>query len=286
MLATNTGRGRIIVPWDGSPEAATALPVASILARQLGVRAEILQFGPEPAAPGLESAVASLGLDELDWTPKQVVGEATTGILEASRDPDVVLVVLTTHGYETHGSTLSKVTERVLVESRKPVLIVRPEAPTPLSEFKRLLLPIDGSPRTAAGLRPAAVLAKLLGASVDLLHVAAPQTREAERGMIRAPRYVDQQQYEWSAWGTETIDRLSNCCAGCPPEVPVHVYLDSGEVGVAIQRFLEEHDADAVVLVRRSRLQKGEALTLRAVLASATRPVLICSARPESDRGS
>ena len=281
MVAASAGLKRIVVPWDGSPEAATAFPVAGLLARQLGVHTEILQFGSEPAASDLRSAVSSLGLDEPDWTPKQVVGEVTPGILEATRDPDVVLVVLTTHGYKAHGPALSKVTQRVIVESQKPVLIVRPEAPAPPHEFKRLLLPVDGTPGTAAGLRPATELAKLLGASIDLLHVAAPQTRAAERGMIRAPRYVDQKQHEWAAWGNETIDRLSNC----PPEVPVHVYLDSGEVGVAIQRFLEEHQTDAAVLVRRSRLQKGKALTLRAVLASATCPVLICSARPDSGHG-
>ncbi len=286
MLATNAGRKRIVVPWDGSPEAAAAFPVASILARQLGVHTELLQFAPEAAAADLQFTVSSLGLDEPNWTPKHVVGEAVAGILEATKDPDVVLVVLTTHGYTARRLTLSKVTERVIVESRKPVLIVRPEAPAPLGEFKRLLLPVDGTPGTAAGLRPATELAKLLGASVDIFHVAAPQTRAAERGMIRAPRYVDQKQHEWAAWGDETISRLSDCCAGCPPEVPVRVYLDSGEVGVAIQRFLQEHETDAIVLVRRSRLQDGQALTLRAVLASATCPVLICSAGPASARGS
>lgn len=283
MVAGDANDQRIVVVWDGSSEAAAAFPVAGILARQLGVGTEIRHFSAESTAQEFEAAVSSVALDGLEGTPVHVaLAEPGAGILKTVEDPDVALVVLTTHGFEARGLSVSKVTERVIAETRKPVLIVRPEASAPPREFKRLLLPVDGTPRTAAALRPATELAKFLGASIDLLHVAAAEPRASEeRGTIRAPRYVDQPHHEWPAWAAEAIERLANLCAGCPPEVPVRMFLDHGDVGAAIHRFVEEHQMDAIVLVRRSRLQRGRALTLRAVLADATCPILICSASRE-----
>ena len=60
-----------------------------------------------------------------------------------------------------------------------------------------------------------------------------------------------------------------------PPEVPVRVFLRRGSIGDEINRFAAERGYDAVVLVRRSRLEPGRAPVLRAVLDRAPCPVLL-----------
>jgi hypothetical protein len=90
---------------------------------------------------------------------------------------------------------------------------------------------------------------------------------------------VDQKHHEWPAWANEVVERLAVWCAECPEEVPVETYLAKGDtdIGAEIERFAIEHEADAVVLVRRSRLQTGRARILRAVVDRAPCPILICS---------
>lgn len=145
----------------------------------------------------------------------------------------------------------------------------------------RLLLPLDGTPTTAAALPPATRLASDLGASIDLLYVANhKQAAQVEPGSMGAPRYVDQPQHEWPAWKREFIHRLCTLCAACPPDVPVQAFLRASAVGAEIVGFAIEHDEDAIILVRRSRFERGRAPVLRAVLAHAPCPILLIGATP------
>jgi nucleotide-binding universal stress UspA family protein len=165
-------------------------------------------------------------------------------------------------------------------EQETAVLLIRPEA-TPLAigpgaALRRQLLPLDGTPTTAALLAPTTALASRLGASVDLLYVGdagAPPLDEP--GSIGAPQYVDQPQHQWPQWANEVITRLGEACAQLPPNVPVRTFLTHGDVGEAIARFAAEHKSDAVILVRRSRLEPGRAGVLRTVLDQTPCPVLL-----------
>jgi nucleotide-binding universal stress UspA family protein len=171
------------------------------------------------------------------------------------------------------------VAEQVIVGATRPILLIRPEA-TPVAirlgaALRRLVLPLDGTPTTAALLAPATALASRLGASVDLLYVASSAAPPDEPGSIGAPQYIDQPQHEWPQWAHEVISRLAEACAQCPPDVPLRTFLAQGDAGAAIARFAAEHTSDAVVLARRSRLEPGRAAVLRTVLDQTPCPVLL-----------
>jgi nucleotide-binding universal stress UspA family protein len=207
-------------------------------------------------------------------------GEPAEGILRASADPQVALVALTTHGHIIEpGRSLGRVAEQVVAGARQPILLIRPEA-TPLAirpgaVLQRLLLPLDGTPTTAALLAPASALAGRLGAAVDLLYVAdAGASPPNEPGSIGAPQYVDQPQHEWPQWANELSSRLGEA-AQFPPDMPVRTFLAHGEAGETIAQFAAEHASDAVVLARRSRLEPGRASVLRTVLDQTPCPVLL-----------
>ena len=281
MTPTKKGRSLVVVAWDGSPAAATAFPVAQVIGGQLGVDVEILHFVPEGASlEAIEDAARQRGLSG-DERPRLRVetGSPVAGILRTAEDADVQIVILTTHGRAVEeGHRLGRVAEQVIARTTKPIILVRPEAPPVRQELKRLLLPVDGTPKTAQALQPATNLAARLGAGLDLLYVAAHDgDRPTERGSMTTPRYVDQKHHEWPDWADEVVERLAVCCANCPPEVPVEMHLAHGDIGKEIERFASEHKSDAVVLVRRSSLQVGRAKILRAVITRAPCPILICS---------
>lgn len=271
----------VLVALDGSPAAAVALPVARSIATQLGGAIAILHIAAAPLP--VADLRRRLHLDSGEPTTRlwSRVGAPAAEILRAAGEPDVALVVLTTHGRDiADGPRLGQVAEAGVAGSARPLLLVRPETVEPpdvgASTFRRLLLPLDGTPATATALRPATELASRLGASIDVLYVASrDQVPHAEPGSIGAPRYVDQPQHEWPHWANEVIDRLCRSCADCPPDVQVRVFLAHGAVGAEILRFAAQHRPDAIVLVRQSELEPGRALVIRAVLAQAPCPVLI-----------
>jgi nucleotide-binding universal stress UspA family protein len=305
----NKPRDTVLVALDGSLAAATALPIALAVAAQLGIDCEVLHIVSDtglvaglgrPFAKEFEALTGvKLWPDALESTvrlwqafagPGNALahievrldaGDPAAGILRASADPLVTLVVLTTHGYIIEpGRSLGRVAEQVIAGTTQPILLIRPEvtpmAIRPGAALQRLLLPLDGTPTTAALLAPATALASRLGASVDLLYVADVGTPPPdEPGSIGAPQYVDQPQHEWPQWANEVITRLAEACAQCPPNVPLRTFLAQGDAGEAITRFAAEHASDAVVLARRSRLEPGRAAVLRAVLDQTPCPVLL-----------
>ena len=52
----------------------------------------------------------------------------------------------------------------------------------------------------------------------------------------------------------------------CPPSLPMQAFLLQGEIGPEIVRFAAQHEEDAIVLVRRSRLEPGRGRVLREVI--------------------
>lgn len=279
MRSGNGAARKILIAWDGSRAAAAAFPVARLLGLQLGAELEVLHVAAAGESDEIRAAVREVGLDGLEERQLRVAaGLPSETILRAAADPAVRFLVLTTHsGGLEPGHRLGDVAERVVAGMTAPLVLVRPEAPVVQRELKRLLLPLDGTPKTAAALRPAFELAQRLGASIDLLHVAAPSGAPQERGSIGMPRYVDQAQHEWSQWSGEIVERLATCAAGCPPEVPVRTFLAHGEIGAEIERVAVEHQADALVLVRRSHLEAGRARVLRAVLPRTPCPIFVWS---------
>jgi nucleotide-binding universal stress UspA family protein len=275
---------RVLVALDGSPAAATALPWARTVARQLGARVEILHV-TDDTAPALELCQQlHHDLEEPETVHvRSHTGTPAEAILDEASRPGVALLVLTTHGRTIEsGRQLGHVTETVIATTERPVLLVRPEATVGVGQtpakLERLLLPVDGTPTTASALPPVTDLAARLRASIDLVYVAGPhQALPLEPGSMSAPFYVDQPQYEWPEWAQEGIERLCRGLAKCPASVPVRMFLAEGEIGPTIARFAAEHRADAVALVRRSHFEPGRAHVLRSVLAHSPSPVLLVS---------
>jgi nucleotide-binding universal stress UspA family protein len=278
-------RSTVLLALDGSPAAATALPLARTVANQLGATVEILHVAGEER-PDLDLWQRL----HVQLQPAEAVqvrshaGEPAAAILRAAREPGVDLVVLTTHGRVVEpGRSLGRVAQAVIAHTATPVLLVRPEAAesaaSPPAPLCRLLLPLDGTPTTSTALRPATELASRLGASVDLLYVASGDKPAAhEPGSIGAPRYVDQPQHEWPAWADRVISHLSACLGGRPSGLSIQVFLVAGHIAEEIARFAAEHHSDAIVLVRRSHLEVGRARVLRAVLDRTPCPVLLVGA--------
>jgi len=225
------GRKTVLVALDGSPAAATALPIAASIADQLTADLKVLYVRTDERPVGDLRQWLQMPSDRADIDIRTLAGAPPAGILRATADPAVTLVVMTTHGRTVRSDhRLGSVAARGIAEVTCPVLLVNPEVaahpPRRARYLRRLLFPLDGTLTTAAALSPATRLASDLGASIDLLYIASQgQIPPTEPGSMGAPHYLDQPQYDWPAWEREIVDRLCTLSARCPPDVPGNCWV-------------------------------------------------------------
>lgn len=267
----------VVVPLDGSVHALVSLPVARALAELEGATLHVAHVAERTLPP--REVLEKLGLkpEELRGSVLDLAtGRPGPGIVRLASATQSRFIVMCTHtGLARVRGELGAVAEEVLSSAPCPVVLVRPERGLRPWALRRVLLPHDGTPTTAAAVDPAATLAHRAGAELVVLHVAAPGTgRPAEPGTFAGPRYMDQPQHEWPSWAREFRERLL-ALGHAPMGVKPRLFLARGEPGEAIVRFAGEHQSDLIVLGWHGRLEAERAATLKAVIREAPCPVLV-----------
>ena len=193
--------GPILVPLDGSELAERAVPVAVEIARRAGAELRLVHVHVAlPVEPiyveGLPVVDAELHPQRrrheqayLDRAVQQLAGGvgASVMILEGSpaaalagyaRTSGARLVVMTTHGRGgLEHLWLGSVAEELTRLSPVPLLLIRPGASSVPGAFRRVLVPLDGSPLSESILPHASWIARLDPAGeVVLLQVVQPAT--------------------------------------------------------------------------------------------------------------
>ena len=268
----------VLVPLDGSTHATVALPVARVLAELEGAARRVLHVG-EPLLPSRE-LLGTLGLTSEDvrgLALDQATGPPAAGIVRLAREWQSVLIVLCTHtGVEEPRGGLGSVAEQVVHDAPCPVVLVRPARATRPWAVRRIVLPHDGTPTTAAAMGPAMDLARRSGAELDVLHVPTPDA-PTEPGAVSAPEYLDQPQHEWPVWAREFMERMLGLCASSA-SAQTRLFLRRGTPAAEILRFAREREGDLIVLAWRGHLEPERARIIRQVLREAPCPLLVLRA--------
>ncbi len=267
----------VIVPLDGTIHATAALPVGKGLAEILESTLHVVHVGVRMRPPHEMLEPLKLTSEQLEGSVlHQATGSPAAMIVELAASRPSAFIVMCTHtGIDKPRGALGSVTYEVLRTSPCPVVLVPPERGLRPWTLRRLLLPHDGTPTSAAAVGPASALALRAGAELTVLHVAVPGSEPpGEPGTFAVPRYLDQPQHEWPAWAREFLDRLR--AIGRPPDaVPMRLFLAAGEAGRAIVDFAARQASDLIVLAWRGVLEPGRALTARAVVGGAPCPILV-----------
>jgi nucleotide-binding universal stress UspA family protein len=267
----------VLVPLDGSGQSSAALPVARGLAQILQGTTHLVYAAEGPVSP--RKMLAAVGL-----TPEQasdtvldpVVGPPAANIVRLAREWRRVIVVLSIrHDPTDTGNALRPVAEEVLPRVTCPVVLVPPGMSGKAWAIRRILLPYDGSPTAAGAIGPAAELAGRAEAELVVLHVGAiTGDGPVEPGTLTGPRYVDQQQYEWSAWAKEFMARV-RALGKLPATLELRLAVETGDPGEAIVRSARKQHADLITLAWHGVFAGGRAATVKRALATAPCPLLI-----------
>ena len=183
----------LLVPLDGSPLAACALPHAIAFARAFGAKVTLVRVLAVPAAGAptdsfdwqLHKAEAEAYLDGIAQAlqvagifPETVVleGQPADLIVNYVQRNQIDLVILSSHGESgLTGWNIGSVAQKILLRAHVSCLLIRAYQPLQTERtdlrYHRLLVPLDGSLRAECALPVATTLAQYYQAALTLAHV-------------------------------------------------------------------------------------------------------------------
>jgi nucleotide-binding universal stress UspA family protein len=187
----------ILVPLDGSPRAASALPYALALASVMDASLTLISVVPPtqmlpdyyiPYDAAMEAAQLAAAGDALDTLARSIrtqgarvttvitVGGAADQILRYAEDNAVDAIIMASHGRGgAFHWAFGSVARKVITGATVPTLVVRakdaPEHAETPAPIRSILVPLDGSALAEAVLPLVTDLARSCGASVTFARV-------------------------------------------------------------------------------------------------------------------
>lgn len=283
----------VLVAFHGGRAHVGAIEFARIIAGALRAPLHGLFVSPEPVDASELPARVGLAPDALEGMVLDVAVSADPGaaLAAATEGGSTGLVVVVASEPEEaldERFGVGALAAHALQSMVCGVVVIRPSLCP--SQLRRILLPLDGMPSTAAAITPIGALARQLGAELDIVMVGGATPRRAtadaascgvstperpEPGSMVAPLYVDQPQHEWAAFTEEFLDRFLNAIGRCPHDVSTRFFLGAGVPSAEILRFAGELESDLIVLVWHGQIAEEHGSTFCDVIRGAPCPALV-----------
>ena len=186
-------------------------------------------------------------------------GRAAGQVIRALRQSGTVTGVLA-------GDEMSRpLWQPVAQRSAKPVVLVPAGARQLPRRIRRVLLPLDGTARSAAAIAEAAERFARGGIELVVLHVFGAET---------VPKFWDQHAHAGQAWEQEFLARY---CA-----LPgARLELRSGAAAEHVAKVAGAEQADMIALAWSQRLDPGRAAAVRRTVLDAEVPVMLIPMLPD-----
>lgn len=253
---------RVIVAALGDDAAAPGVvAAAAAVGRLFAAEVELVNVREDGPAAAAEAAAAAAGL-----TLATLPGDPYSALSAAAEREDVVALVLAADGAPKAGHRLSHITRQLITSVSKPVVVV-PAGYAASGRIARVLVPLDGTPASAAALRGTVEMAAEAEVEVVLVHVL---------DVSNLPAFGDQVAHEVRTWSDAFIARNAPTAHGARLELRV------GRPAAGIEEALQESQADLLALGWSRELTEGRAAVVSELLAAAGVPVLLTAATASS----
>jgi nucleotide-binding universal stress UspA family protein len=282
---------QIVVPLDGNALSYAALPATRAFARATGAAVTLVRVSAEAESRADVMAHLKRVADELagaELNVQAVVpeGDPAEQIVDVIRARGADLVIMRTHGRSGPGdAVLGSVVDGVMQASIVPMVLLRPGGRR-LTQLRKLIVPIDGSPGGAVALGTAIGLSKSTGAALHLVQIVVPiPTYLYASFPIGRPSGID------PVWDTEAqaaaqtySDSLATRLRGSGVQVTGEVVVASS-VAEQIVQIADQRTADLIVMSSQALTGAARALlgsVSDAVVRLAHCPVLVIHRPPTS----
>lgn len=235
----------ILVPHDGSPEAAKALGCAAWLAQRLGAALHVLEAAPDPG-PALRKAIDA-------HAAALVVMTARGGSASAGQDP---------------GRRIGRVAETLIGESTVPVLLL-PLRYREALPWTSMLVAASGEAAADQALEAALQLAAALRLELDVVYCESAATKASAIGA-----YADAPHYEYPSRLESMVRRAAS--PHLSQDRPIaQVLLCHGDPAAQLLAQVARRGASVLALGWHGRLGAGRAQVLKRLLDEAECPLLV-----------
>jgi nucleotide-binding universal stress UspA family protein len=191
---------RVLVPLDGSELAERAIPYAKTIAKTEG--SEVILFTvsvafveqlDRPMKAYLELNAKELQSQSIKASTAITYGNVADEIIKFADNNKIDLIILSTHGHSgIKRWALGSVALKVLHGTCIPVLLIKSRAHKIADvEFKKILVPLDGSSFSEASIPYVKELAKGTGSEIILLWVSEPPVLPADRSPAIKPSWEE-----------------------------------------------------------------------------------------------
>jgi nucleotide-binding universal stress UspA family protein len=191
---------KVLVPLDGSELAERAIPYAKNFAKTKG--SEIILFTVSTTSAGqldrpmkayLELNTKELQSQGIETSTVIAYGNVADEIIKFADKNKIDLIIISTHGHSgIKRWVLGSVALKVLYGTCIPVFLIKSRAHKIASVgFKKILLPLDGSPFSEASIPYVKDLTKGIGGEIILLRVSEPPALPADRSPAIKPSWEE-----------------------------------------------------------------------------------------------
>jgi len=244
----------VLAALDDSAAASPVLRTAATMARTLGARLRVVHVG-EQGRTTAEAVARHRGL-----SIELFEGDPAQRIAEASKAADVAAVVVGARGHRGGRRPCGHVANAVLGQASRPVILVAPDVqPARGERFERVLIPLEGSEQSTAGIAAEAEALARGGTKIIVVHVFRADSM---------PRFLDHAVHAEQSWGNEF---LAQWCA----RQDVELHLRSGHVPRAILDVAAAEGIDLIALAWSGTMERDHAKVVREILSRSDLPVLL-----------
>lgn len=269
----------VLLPLDGSPLAECVLPHAVAIAAPFGARVTLLRVleggrvGDELVVDPLDWQIwraegqaylseVAVRLQEVGLETETVLleGQSAERIVEYIHNHDVDMTIISSHGWSGVSAwNIGSVAQKIFMHTRSSTLIVRAFGPCPDeltgTQYRKLLVPLDGSARAEVVLSWVAELARYHESHVILAHV------------VRSPEMFSREPL--SQEDVDLIDQVTERnrerAARYMADLEARLSLDSEmrllvgiNVAMVLQEFAEREEVDLMVLCAHGHSAEGK----------------------------
>ena len=255
---------RILVPLDGSPRAETALQPALQLSKALSAEITLVRVVPtlKLVAPFIQvdltskdahdeqkrlagnylKGVQMLNKDEAVIIKTAVVsGRAGGGVIEYAKENEMDLIVLSSHGGTGIGRwRYGEIAMKLLLNAPCSTLVVRADDDHQPLQFKRILIPLDGSEDAERAIESTAMMANKMGAETILFRVTAPVQMAVGADNAKALTSQIRKQVE------RYLQTVRKRFEGVQPNINTQV--ETGPIAHSILAYAQDHHIDLIAL--------------------------------------
>ena len=276
-------RPAVIIPLDGSKTATVALGAAQAMALTIDAVLHIVHVSEDVIEEhDLLETLKADHLEVKDFTVQTITGATVVdAILKFAASVETEMIVMSSHGWTFNtGHLLGSNTMGVVQRAIDPVMVISPSVtmlPKPDWRPKKILVPQDGSPTSAAVIDRVFRLAELISADIEILNIGVLGSKPpSEAGTITVPRYLDYPRYDWPAWAQEFVERFYK---HLPPGVDLHIFEREGEPAEVMIKFASESGDDFIAFGWHGHLENDRALIVKNLIRKTDVPLMFIWSR-------